>query len=216
MQTNRKFTISSLDENHIFFIYSLIRSHILDKQQFEQLFISTHSLSFLKYLKKITTGMGNIQRAYFIVDRSNNTSTVERMPKHLKEFATEFHYLFHRIYRCSKANEDDDNCADDFYSFGNNLRKFLEMYLYFRYPNASENDTGKLRRFLGDDLVASSVTERVENEYSHLVGLFERGILPVDISAMKKMADLVLDKIKNYDPEQYNALMESIGEMPRA
>jgi wobble nucleotide-excising tRNase len=36
--------ISSLDSNHIFFVYSLIKSEILSNNEFEQLFVSTHSL----------------------------------------------------------------------------------------------------------------------------------------------------------------------------
>lgn len=46
--------ISSLDSNHIFFIYSLILEEVVTKNKFEQLFISTHSLDFLKYLKRLS------------------------------------------------------------------------------------------------------------------------------------------------------------------
>lgn len=42
--------ISSLDSNHIFFIYSLLSSQITEKDNCEQLFVSTHNLDFLKYL----------------------------------------------------------------------------------------------------------------------------------------------------------------------
>ena len=39
--------ISSLDSNHIFFVYSLINAEIFTRQEFEQIFISTHNLDFL-------------------------------------------------------------------------------------------------------------------------------------------------------------------------
>ena len=47
--------ISSLDSNHIFFIFSLIDSELFENKdlKFNQLFISTHNLDFLKYLKKL-------------------------------------------------------------------------------------------------------------------------------------------------------------------
>ena len=87
-------------------------------------------------------------------------SVIRLMPKHLKTFATEFHYLFHRIYRCAHADEANDGAADAFYSFGNDLRKFLEIYLYFRYPDGdAEGSMVRLRRFLGDDPVAAAVTD---------------------------------------------------------
>lgn len=47
--------ISSLDSNHIFFIFSLIENVIACKKKYGQLFISTHNLDFLKYLKRLTT-----------------------------------------------------------------------------------------------------------------------------------------------------------------
>lgn len=208
--------ISSLDENHIFFIYSLIQSHILDKDMAGQLVISTHSLAFLKYLRRLSGSIAT-QRSYFVVERLGNSSTLKPMPKHLKLFSTEFHYLFDCLYRCAKADPYDGSNVDVFYSFGNNVRKFLEMYLYFRFPNAvDEHDRGsrgsrRINRFLGDDNVSASLAERIENEYSHLHGLFERGATPVDIPAMQKMAQLVLDKIKEHDPEQFDALLQSIG-----
>jgi len=48
--------ISSLDSNHIFFIYSLINEKIVNNHIFGQLFISTHNLDFLKLriIKKST------------------------------------------------------------------------------------------------------------------------------------------------------------------
>ena len=208
--------ISSLDENHVFFIYSLIRSHLIEKKIPGQLFISTHNLSFLKYLLRVAGGQ-NVERSYFIVDRIGSRSTIRLMPKHLKDFATEFHYLFHRIYECAHADEANDRSIDVFYGFGNNVRKFLEMYLYFRFPDGDSEQhalTKRLRQFLGENAVAAAVAERVANEYSHLNGLFERGLLPVDIITMKAMAQLILDKIKEHDLDQYNALLASVGESP--
>lgn len=48
--------ISSLDSNHIFFVYSLIKAKIVDNGAFKQLFVSTHNLNFLKYLKRLNAG----------------------------------------------------------------------------------------------------------------------------------------------------------------
>ena len=47
--------ISSLDANHVFFIFSLIDQQIVAKHQWAQLFISTHNLDFLRYLKRLHT-----------------------------------------------------------------------------------------------------------------------------------------------------------------
>lgn len=46
--------ISSLDNNHIYFLFSLIQSRILDRDSYEQLFVTTHNLVFLKYLHRMS------------------------------------------------------------------------------------------------------------------------------------------------------------------
>ena len=134
--------ISSLDSNHIFFIYSLINEKIVNNHIFGQLFISTHNLDFLKYLKKVdgkflnaSGKTQNYQKEYFLIARVNDTSKISIMPKYLKEYVTEFNYLFHQLYKCSVIEVIDDSNYITFYNFGNNARKFFEIYLYYKYPD---------------------------------------------------------------------------------
>lgn len=208
--------ISSLDGNHIFFLFSLINSEIVKDGKFKQLFISTHSLDFLKYLKRLLpkdTHGNHLERRYFVFERASAGSQIKPMPKYLKTYVTEFNYLFHQIYKCANIDtsygESDYDC---FYNYGNNARKFLEAFLYYKYPNAKEKDESKLARFFGEDTLSSVLTERINNEYSHLAGVFERSIIPIDVPEMKKTAQFILNKIKDKDPDQYCALLESIGE----
>ena len=97
----------------------------------------------------------------------------------------------------------------DFYNFGNNARKFLEIYLYYKYPNGIDGD-GKLLKFFGNNNIPAIFTDRVNNEYSHLCGGFERGASPIEVPEMKAAARQILLRIKD-DPEQYSALLQSIG-----
>lgn len=202
--------ISSLDSNHIFFVYSLINAEIIAKQEFEQIFISTHNLDFLKYLKRLPSALNKKHSAYFLITRENETSKIKLMPRYLKDYVTEFNFLFHQIYMCSTTDTDDENQHNLFYNFGNNTRKFLEAFLYYKYPNANDQ-IEKLTKFFGDNRQASTMTDRINNEFSHLEGLFERSMTPIDIPEMKKTATFILDKIKEKDSEQYDALLMSIG-----
>ncbi|MCU1778511.1 AAA family ATPase [Pseudomonas sp. 14P_5.3_Bac1] len=207
--------ISSLDSNHIFFIFSLISSEIVGAGNYSQLFISTHNLDFLKYLKRLApldvNGVSQ-ERRYFIIENSGGTSSLRVMPGYLKSYVTEFNYLFHQVFKCANAAdvpaEQEHEC---YYNYGNNARKFLEAFLYFKYPNANEKDNNKLERFFGSDSKASMLTERIHNEYSHLAGVFERSINPIDVPEMKRSAQFILNKMKEKDPEQYSAFLESIG-----
>ncbi len=151
-----------------------------------------------------------MERGYFIVSRENDTSKIKLMPKYLKDYVTEFNFLFHQIYLCSTADADDDTQHSIFYNFGNNTRKFLEAFLFYKYPNANDIDD-KLTRFFGGNKQASSMTDRIINEFSHLEALFERSMIPIDIPEMNKIATFILDKIKEKDNDQFEALMNSIG-----
>lgn len=198
--------ISSLDANHIFFIFSLIDQQVVKKEQWSQLFISTHNLDFLRYLKRLHTGK---QRAWFLIERQGDQSCLRKMPTYMKEYVTEFNYLFHQIYKCSQATENEN--YELFYNFGNNARKFLEAYLYYKYPDNEVNCLHKkMIRFFSDGCAATTI-DRIDNELSHLEGLIERGMSMSDHAEIKKCAQYILETIKTKDLEQYKAFLESIG-----
>lgn len=201
--------ISSLDANHIFFIFSLIDQRIIAENKWTQLFISTHNLDFLRYLKRIHTDEDkHKQHAWFLIERQGEQSYLKRMPKYMKEYVTEFNYLFHQIYKCSKATEEN---YDLFYNFGNNARKFLEAYLYYKYPYSEKNCLRKkMRKFFSEGCAVTTIN-RINNELSHLEGLIERGMSIIDHAEIKKCAQFILDTIKTKDPEQYDAFKKSIG-----
>lgn len=203
--------ISSLDGNHIFFVYSLIKAEIYNKKDFEQLFISTHNLNFLKYLKKLPTNKDNKDNAvrYFLIERIHNNSRILEMPKYLQQHVTEFNHLFKSIYECANVSTVNDSNYTLFYNFGNNARKFLEIYLYYKYPNF-ENDDTKYEKFFGDDPIPAILTNRIVNEYSHLCGVIERGETLIEVPEIKKTAELIIKKLQEKDQEQFKALEKSI------
>ncbi|EIC6814126.1 AAA family ATPase, partial [Campylobacter jejuni] len=146
--------ISSLDNNHIFFIFSLIENEIIKKDSFEQFFISTHNLDFLKYIKRLKKSKlkqnendeteYEFPQYYFIergVKESMETSEIKNLSKCLKKYTTEFNYLFEQIYNFKNIDDihNEDLKTSIVYNFGNNLRKFLEIYLFFKYPNNFES-----------------------------------------------------------------------------
>lgn len=208
--------ISSLDSNHIFFVYSLINTEIVEKAIFEQFFVSTHNLDFLKYLKRLPGANNDIRKnenkrkyQFFVVQRIHKDAYIKIMPDYLRDYVTEFNFLFHQIYKCSIIDDVDDTNYTLFYNFGNNARKFLEIYLYYKYPDDS-SETDKLEKFFGEGKIPAVLTDRVNNEYSHLCGVFERGATVVEVPEMKNVAKLIIKKIES-DTDQYNALLKSIG-----
>lgn len=209
--------ISSLDGNHIFFIYSLLNAEVVEKGKFAQLFVSTHNLDFLKYLKRLKGKYVNqsgkevdYQKQYFVVIRQDKSSTLQVMPSYLSTYVTEFNYLFHQIQKCAVIQSVDDTNYIAFYSFANNARKFLEIYLYYKYPDQGMNES-TLAKFFGEDSIPAVLTDRINNEYSHLSGVFERGATPIEVPEMQTAARQIIDRLKQ-DNEQFSSLMRSVGE----
>ncbi|MBE0507612.1 MAG: AAA family ATPase [Marinospirillum sp.] len=209
--------ISSLDGNHIFFIYTLLNAEVVEKGRFAQLFVSTHNLDFLKYLKRLKdnylTSDGEkfkCQKAYFVVVRQDKKSTLQVMPSYLKEYVTEFNYLFHQIHKCASIEAIDNTNYVTFYNFANNARKFFEIYLYYKYPDQGMTEK-TLNAFFGEDRIPSVLTDRINNEYSHLSGVFERGASPIEVPEMQTAARQIIERLRQ-DHEQYSSLMKSVGE----
>ena len=206
--------ISSLDSNHVFSIYSLIAAKIANGNSYEQLFISTHNLNFLGYLKRLNGKYlkkdKDKQKQYLCVNRCFEESSISLMPSYLKENITEFNYLFREIYMCSKMKVVDNSNFQSFYNFGNNARKFLEIYLFYKYPDETEERI-KMEKFFGKDKVPVLFSERINNEYSHLKENVSRGFTTVDVPEMNNVAELIITAVKTNDMEQYNALLNSIG-----
>ena len=102
----------------------------------------------------------------------------------------------------------DDN-YNTFYNFGNNARKFLEILLFYKYPDMSNHDQ-KMRKFFGNDSIPAVLIDRINNEYSHLSGVFERGATTIEVPEMNSAAKLIIQMLKR-DADQYKSLLKSIG-----
>nr|WP_255297259.1 AAA family ATPase [Campylobacter coli] len=152
------------------------------------------------------------------------TSEVKKLPKCLEKYTTEFNYLFEQIYKFKNIDgiNDEDLKTSLVYNFGNNLRKFLEIYLFFKYPNEIKsldkelierffNDTYQSDRIDENQKIIASIINRYQNEYSHLREILSRGMQPIDIEEAKKIAEFILETIKQNDKQQYKALVKSIG-----
>lgn len=209
--------ISSLDSNHIFFIFSLIEHKITKQKKYKQLFISTHNLDFLKYIKRLTLpGKSDDTIRHFLIEmeqkQNDKKSNFTIMPNHLKDYTTEFNYLFHEIYKLYREVKGDrikiiENTYNQFYNIPNNIRKFLEYYLFYKYPN-TDSPLNNLDKLFENEVPAK--INRLVNELSHLT-FIDRGWSPMDVSEIEECVKIVIEKIKEKDEEQFNALVQSLG-----
>ena len=206
--------ISSLDNNHIFFIFSLIDSEIAKSENCTQLFISTHNLEFLKYLKSLTgfecRGKKEEQWTPMFLIEKQQSSTIQKLPIHIRKYITEYNYFFEKILECAEFETASDITIDIYYSIANNIRKFLDYYLFFKYPSSAS--LMKKYEYLFKDYQKASFVNRVINELSHLEETTIRATIPIDLQEIQEVAKMVI-KILQDDKIQFNALLESIGKV---
>lgn len=202
--------ISSLDGNHIYFVYSLLQNEILKNRNYEQVFITTHNLVFLKYLRNIEKS--NNGSHYYQIERKGDESSIIKMPNYLRNHGTEFNYWFEKIYLVAKATEINDNNFYLFETFGNNLRKFFETYLFYKFPNSQMKDKEKLACLLGDDVVASTLIGKLYDEQSHAQGDLENHEVVFDVPEILTSAKFIIHKLEEIDKTQFDSLVSSIEE----
>lgn len=201
--------ISSLDSNHIFFVYSMLKTHILDNRNFEQLFVATHNLTFLKYLNSFNAN--KYEHQYLLIERNGKYSLIKKLPKYLRVHGTEFNYWFKIIYHVSLAENIDDDNRWLFEIFANATRKFFETLLYYKYPNKLPVSE-KLLHLFGKSKVSAILIDKIFDEYSHASGDLENESSPIiEVPEMIFAAREIIKKIKE-DESQYNALMDTIDE----
>lgn len=216
--------ISSLDNNHIFGVFSLIHSVAKSNPSICQLFISTHNLDFLKYLKRINfskhSKLYNEEdgdfASWYLVSRSQSASSLQIMPKYMKNFVTEFEHLFYQIHRCATTNKITDDTYSYFYDFGNNARKFLEIYISFLRPTCLKGgvlNACDIQSIISDPVQAIKVN-RICNEMSHLVGGLERSSLIVDFAEITDVARAIMQAVYDHDGEQYASLCKLVKVSP--
>ena len=212
--------ISSLDNNHIFFMYSLIETIIAKEQKYRQLIISTHNLEFLKYLKRLTIPKDETKKplvSYFIIEKHKKCELtkliINPMPEYLRDYITEYNFLFKEIYNIAKPfgkgnrYQCIENQYTQFYNLPNNMRKFLECYLFYRFPN-TESPLENLYLLFANPI--PTLVNRIINEYSHL-SWGERGTIITDVAEAESVAKEILKAICQKDRGHYTALCKSVS-----
>lgn len=212
--------ISSLDHNHIFSIFSSINSLVVKSGNYNQMFISTHSLEFLKYLNRLDEERGYVNYYHISKVRKEegkiHKSYLSRMPTVMREFSTEYQFLFNRIYQWKiefdRLHEETlqgkiDNAYTNFYDLPNIIRRFLEIHLFYNDPGDKSLST-KVNEFIGDD-AKSIKLNRIINEFSHTTVL-ERAMKPITIKELEECVDIILSSLESNNASQLSNLKNSL------
>ncbi|WP_324262716.1 AAA family ATPase [Altererythrobacter sp. H2] len=132
--------VSSLDTKALNFACSLVRTRL---EKAAQVFILTHNLQCMNEFRKAWKGKvrpaeGKVQTATFLfIDvaipegQRRRSSTIIEMSRLLREYDSEYHFLFSHVLRF--VNEPD--AYDDHgYMIPNVIRRVLDVFLAFKCP----------------------------------------------------------------------------------
>jgi wobble nucleotide-excising tRNase len=130
--------VSSLDATARYLAFGLIREHC---QGAKQLFLLTHNFSFFREVRywfhKLRRHDKNEGRFYMVecsIADGPRSSKIVALPSLLREYQSEYHYLFANILRA--ANAPVPVPLEENYILANMARRVLETFLAFRQPTS--------------------------------------------------------------------------------
>ena len=204
--------ISSLDANHLFNTYALIKTQLADCKQ---LFISTHSFEFYNLIRDWAgeDEKDNIKKPqnqwkkwgiYYVKRTDAGTSILEEIPKELLRFKSEYHYLFSTLYQ---FNSNEDESFDCLLSLPNVARRFMEAFGGIMIPRGTGLH-GKMPKFFPDEIERERVWKFI-NQYSHNTTIMRSLTIP-DTSECKTVVNSCLKAVREWDAEYFADLEAEI------
>lgn len=203
--------VSSLDANALFMAYGFIRSRLKDAGQ---IIILTHNFSFFRLVRN-WFWFPHSQRQFvslymlegYISEHARLARLVE-LPTLLRDFESEYHYLFSRVLEEARTLESGNLEAQ--YPIPNVARRLLETYLAFRQPNGKSLEA-KIRAMAGDDAAKARVL-RFLHVHSHGDAVPEP---EHDLSLLGESRSVMQDLLKlleGDDAAHYHAMVEACGQ----
>lgn len=179
--------------------------------------ISSHNYTFLRqvrnwfnFLNRGSRGSRNRARFYMLkvaLSDGHRASSIQEMDPFLKDYESEYHYLFKRIVDGSKLAEDGPLAA--YYELPNLARRLLESFLIFKVPNEGTLHA-RLEAVAYDGPQKTRILRFVDT-HSHAEQISEAND---DVSALAEapavLRDL-LDLMRMTDESHYNGMMEAIA-----
>ena len=204
--------VSSLDSNSLYFAFAFLKEKLRDVHQ---LFILTHTFDFLRQVKnwfhQIQRNEGKNKADYFMTDcyweSEQRKSKLKPLDKLLTDFQSEYHYLLKLLIDLKNDSEPD---LAKVYNYPNITRKFLEVFLSFKYPHKLKL-YNKMQELVKQNVIDEHTQigiSRFLNELSHEFNEDSAETFNMShLFSAKEVAERVIDIVKDMEPEQYKMLV---------
>ncbi|WP_296278302.1 AAA family ATPase [Pseudoxanthomonas sp.] len=194
--------ISSLDSNHVFNTFSLIKSRL---SKCKQIFISTHNFEFFRLLKT-DPFFREIKKekrvaSFYYIRRSGDSSELCALPRAVSRYSSEYHLLFDTLIKFR-----EDSSKVDHIVIPNVLRRMLETYTKFRFPSSSETLDQRLLRIFDEEVAVR--TYKLINHLSHSDNASSLHEFP-DESEIEAVLDSVMLRLEEFDRDHITGMKEA-------
>lgn len=204
--------VSSLDANHLFNTYALIKTQLAGCRQ---LLIATHSFEFYNLIREwVADDEKDTKKpqtdwkkwGVFLVKRTDDgTAVLEEIPQELLKFKSEYHYLFSTLYHFDKTGAGDFDCL---LSLPNVIRRFMEAFGGVMIP-LHQGLKGKMERLFADDVERERVWKFI-NHYSHNTTITRSLTIP-DTSECKAVVQACLKAVREWDADYFKDLETEVA-----
>lgn len=202
--------ISSLDSNHLYYMYGFLCEKFSKDKFRGQLFITTHNYDFFNLLKDFKKydlkNNGNL----FLIKMTQNGSVIETLPPVLENHKSEYNYLFSIMKNFIESS--DKGQFEMLFILPNVMRRFLEQYINMRYPDGktqSKYIKEKVKNFFKDqDQTKLLKILKILDDFSHQENIENSKRVP-DLSEIEESTLFLLQLLEEKDKEHYESLLKS-------
>lgn len=210
--------ISSLDTRALHHAFGLIKSSLGDAGQ---LIVMTHNVHFMNAVKKwlMTRARPKAGTAptatFFFLDASQHGTSglraaeIKELPKHIREYDSEYHYLFHLVLKFLDGTDTGHT-----YLMPNALRKVLDIFLAFKLPGTSGlgDKVDQITKEHGLDPARMMALDRLVQLESHADSLDDViTFSSMTVEESKRAAEVLIEMMKKADARHLEQMTSHCG-----
>ena len=206
--------VSSLDVNSLFCAFGYMKACTRDAGQ---LFILTHNFHFFRQVRnwfhKLRGPDRKQARFYFIETEmrgGKRNASLKQLDRLLREFESEYHYLFKRVYDEAKK-AGDRQPLEEYYHLPNLGRRLLEAFFAFRFPQARGDLYKQLERAKCSAATGARLI-RFLDTYSHNQTVSETDHDSSILTETPQILKDLMDLIRTEDPGHFGEMEQLSGE----
>jgi wobble nucleotide-excising tRNase len=208
--------VSSLDSNALYLAFGFICERT---ENAAQLIVLTHNFTFFRQVRNWFHHLpGQNKRdinqrpaRFYMLDsvrgETARSSTLRPLDPLLKEYESEYHYLFARIFREATSSSPAD--LEQNYALPNMARRLLETFLAFRQPQVAGQLRKKLESVNFDETKKLRIL-RFVHTYSHGDAIGEPDHDPSLLGEARAVLNDLLEFIEDQDAQHFAGMKELV------